>query len=206
MAKKASAKRSAAASKPKVRTRRSAGSRTASAGTGRVHLYVGISLDGYLADPDGGVSWLDHYDDSLTGFGAFIKTIGSAIMGRTTYDHAISKLGHSGRFETPTYVVTHRPLAAASSTLIPYNGDLRALVQQIRGSHKGDIWLMGGGDLTKSFIAADLIDIWSIGLVPTVLGAGLPMFPPAVFAERRLRLVQNHASPSGAIALRYERH
>ena len=40
---------------------------------------------------------------------------------------------------------------------------------------------------------------------PTLLGAGIPMFPPAAFRERRLRLVRTHTYPSGVIELRYER-
>jgi hypothetical protein len=57
---------------------------------------------------------------------------------------------------------------------------------------------MGGGILTKSFGEADLIDIWSVAFVPAFLGAGLPMFPPAAFAERRVRLTRTHTYPSSA--------
>lgn len=64
---------------------------------------------------------------------------------------------------------------------------------------------MGGGSVTKSFREADLIDIWSDGFVPTLLGAGIPMFPQAAFAERRLRLVRTHTYQSGVVELRYER-
>jgi len=52
---------------------------------------------------------------------------------------------------------------------------------------------------------ADLIDIWSVAFVPTVLGSGIPMFPSGTFAERRLRLVCTHTYPSGVVELRYER-
>ena len=171
---------------------------------GRVHLYVGISLDGYIATPEGGVDWLNPYADARAGFTPFIKTIGSLVMGRTTYDHAVAN-GFTDFGSTPSYVVTHRPLTARSASVIPYTGDLRQLVAEIRERHPKDIWLMGGGDLTKSFQEADLIDIWSVAFVPTLLGRGLPMFPPATFPERRLRLVRTHTYPSGVIELRYER-
>ena len=52
---------------------------------GRVHLYVGISLDGYIAAPDGGVDWLAPYSDARSGLLPFMKTIGCAIMGRVTW-------------------------------------------------------------------------------------------------------------------------
>ena len=172
--------------------------------SGRVHLYVGISLDGYLAAPDGGVDWLDPYADARAGFTPFIKTIGSAIMGRATYDFAAAH-GYASFGEMPSYVVTHRPFSPPSPWVSPYSGDLAALVRQIRDRHPRDIWLMGGGKMTKSFAEADLIDIWSVAFVPTFLGAGLPMFPPAAFSERCVRLVRTHTYPSGVVELRYER-
>ena len=171
---------------------------------GRVHLYVGISLDGYIAALDGGVDWLNPYSDARAGFAPFIKTIGSIIMGRVTYDHAVAR-GFQNFGDMPAYVVTHRPFASPSPSVIPVGGDLAALVADIRQRHPGDIWLMGGGGVTKSFQEADLIDVWSVAFVPTLLGAGLPMFPPATFPERRLRLVRTHGYPSGVVELRYER-
>jgi dihydrofolate reductase len=186
--------------KPPKRAQRA----TAPRAGGRVHLYVGISLDGYIAAPDGGVGWLDPYGDAGGGFAPFLQTIGSVVMGRVTYDHAVSR-GFESSGALPTYVVTHRPLASRAASVAPYTGDLGELVAQIRARHPGDIWLMGGGSVTRSFAEADLIDIWSVGFVPTLLGAGLPMFPAGTFRERRLRLVRIHVYPSGVVELRYER-
>lgn len=172
--------------------------------SGRVHLYVGISLDGYIAAPDGGVDWLNPYADARSGFAPFIKTIGSVVMGRVTYEQAVAH-GFSSFGDMPSYVVTHRPFRPPSPGIIPFTGDLAELVGQIRARHGRDIWLMGGGALTKAFQEADLIDIWSVAFVPTLLGAGIPLFPPAAFAERRLALVRTGTYPSGVVELRYER-
>jgi len=171
---------------------------------GLVHLYVGISLDGHIAAPNGGVDWLEPYSDARAGFAPFAKTIGSTIMGRGTYDYAVAQ-GHADFGGMPTYVVTHRELAPPSPSVIPYSGDLARLVADVRERHPRNIWLMGGGLLTRSFQEADLIDIWSIAWVPTLLGAGLPLFPQGTFAERRLRLVDTRTYPSGVIECRYER-
>ena len=172
---------------------------------GRVHLYVGISLDGYIAAPDGGVDWLVPYADARAGFAPFIKTIGSIIMGRVTYDHAVER-GFSSFGDTPTYVVTHRPFDAPAPSVESYTGDLSKLVHDIRRKHPKDIWLMGGGILANAFQQADLIDIWSVAFVPTLLGGGLPMFLNGPVSERRLKLMKTRKYPSGVIELRYERH
>jgi dihydrofolate reductase len=118
--------------------------------TGRVHLYVGISLDGYIAASDGGLDWLNPYADARSGFAPCVKTIGAAIMGRVTYDDAVAR-GFSSFGEIPSYVVTHRPFVPPSPSVIPFSGNLVDLVAQIRERHSGDIWLMGGGSVTKAF-------------------------------------------------------
>src|SRR5207244_2619385 len=121
-----------------------------------------------------------------------------------TFDKAIED-GYADFGGMPAYVCTHRPFTPPSPSVIPYTGDLRELVAQLRTRHPKDIWLMGGGVLTKAFQEADLIDIWSVAFVPTLIGAGLPMFPAREFRERRLRLVRTHTYPSGVVELRYER-
>ena len=170
-----------------------------------MHLYVGISLDGYIAAPDGGVDWLKPYGDAGAGFAPFIKTIGSIVMGRVTYDHAVARGGYASFGKIPTYVVTHRPFESRSSLVIPFTGALHDLVAEIRERYPDDIWLMGGGGVTRSFQDADLIDIWSVAFVPSLIGAGLPMFPSRRYLEQRLRLARTHVYPSGVVELRYER-
>jgi dihydrofolate reductase len=209
-------------SKGKKTTKRAAGrSRAPSASrraaaparqTGRVHLYVGISLDGYIADPEGGVDWLNPYGDARAGFAPFFRTISACIMGRTTYDHAVEKhgAGESGFGGMSSYVVTHRPFRPIAKDTVPFvvtrDGDLKDLIAMMREKHPGgDFWLMGGGGVTKSFLEADLIDIFSVAFVPTLIGAGLPMFPPSAEREQRLTLARQHTYPSGVIELRYER-
>src|SRR5215470_18893551 len=126
---------------PRSRTGRGAG--------GRVHLSLAVSLDGYIATSDEGVDWLEPYADARARFSSFIKTIGSIVLGRATYDWAAAR-GHTS-FGMPSYVVTHRPFAPPSDSVIPYSGDLVELVRLIRERHARDIWLMGGGGVTKSF-------------------------------------------------------
>ena len=172
---------------------------------GRVHLYVGISLDGNIAAPDGGTDWLSPYADAQSGFAPFIRTIGSIVMGRGTYDTAVARGGYDSFAKMPTFVITHRPFTPTSPLVIPYTGELSSLVREIRSKYPGDIWLMGGGGVTKSFQDEDLIDLWSVAFVPSLLSDGLPMFPRSSSTERRLRLVRHHIYPSGVIELTYER-
>ena len=175
------------------------------AGSGRVHLYVGISLDGYIAAPDGGVDWLNPYADARSGFMPFIKTIGRLSWAARPTTPRRRRGGYASFGKMPTFVVTHRPFTSKSPLVIPFTGELSSLVEDIRQRYPGDIWLMGGGGVTKSFQDADLIDIWSVAFVPAFLSDGLPMFPRSAFTERSLRLVRHHIYPSGVVELSYER-
>jgi dihydrofolate reductase len=64
--------------------------------------------------------------------------------------------------------------------------------------------MMGGGELAREFLRADLIDAMYLGIVPTLIGEGIPLFP-AGFPQRKFKLVENETYSKGLIALRYER-
>ena len=60
----------------------------------KVTLHMVSSVDGFIAKPDGSVSWLetaDSYDKGVDGEDAeaFMKTIGCFVMGSRTYEHAV---------------------------------------------------------------------------------------------------------------------
>ena len=65
-------------------------------------------------------------------------------------------------------------------------------------------WLMGGGTLATSFLEGDLITHYSIGVIPLVLGGGVPLFTPPA-RQTTLTLVGTKAFPNGVVQLEYER-
>jgi dihydrofolate reductase len=79
-----------------------------------------------------------------------------------------------------------------------------ALVRQIRRRRGKHIWLMGGGELAREFLKADLVDELYLGVVPVLLGEGIPLFPTG-FPQREFELVENLTFSKGLISLKYER-
>jgi dihydrofolate reductase len=63
---------------------------------------------------------------------------------------------------------------------------------------------MGGGELARDFLREDLIDELQLGVVPVLLGEGIPLFPPD-FPQRDFELVENKTYSKGLIALKYAR-
>jgi dihydrofolate reductase len=164
---------------------------------------LGISLDGYIARTDGSVDFLFMPKDYS--MGPFFKTIDTAIMGRKTYDVGLRMSG--GKFNTyglATYVFSRMLPAGESNGLIFVNDSplkFTAALRKRKGKH---IWLMGGGELARDFLRDDLVDELHLGIVPVLIGDGIPLFPPG-FPQREFQLLENKSYSKGLIALKYAR-
>jgi len=80
----------------------------------------------------------------------------------------------------------------------------KPFLERLRKKTGKDIWLMGGGELTRAFLKEDLVDEIYLGIVPTLIGEGIPAFP-ASFPQREFALVESKSFSKGLASLRYER-
>jgi dihydrofolate reductase len=168
-----------------------------------VVLGLGISLDGYIARLNDAVDFLFMPKDySMAEFFAGIDT---AIMGRKTYDVAQSMGGGSfGGSKMVSYVCSRTLPPGERDGLIFTNQSPATLVGQLRKRPGKHIWLMGGGELARDFLKADLVDELYLGVVPVLLGEGIPLFPSG-FPQRDFSLVENKTYSKGLISLKYKR-
>jgi dihydrofolate reductase len=170
----------------------------------KVVLGVAISLDGYIARKDGAVDFLFMPKDYS--MAPFFKTIGAAIMGRKTLEDGLKM---SGGTMPPSpwkdyYVMSRSQRPGKRDGVVFTNKSPGALVAQIRKKRGKSVWLMGGGEITREFLKADLVDELYLGVVPVLLGDGIPLFPPG-FPQRNFALVENKTYSKGLISLRYRR-
>lgn len=167
----------------------------------KVVLGLGISLDGYIARPDGAVDFLFMPKDYS--MAPFIKRMDTAIMGRKTYD--IAKAMGGGDFgEMVSYVMSRTLPPGEREGMIFTQETPASLVSRLRRNKGKDIWMMGGGELAREFLRADLIDELYLGIVPVLLGEGIPLFPSG-FPQRDFMLLENKSYSRGLIAITYER-
>ena len=170
----------------------------------KVFCSIAASLDGYLGARDGDLSWLNDamaYGEDY-GFAETIERTGVYIMGANTHRDTA---GMSGGDTTPTYVVTHQDsLQTSSKHVVPYRGDPRTLVAEAKRKTDKDVYLFGGGNLLTQFIELDLLDELILGIVPVLLGDGVPLFG-ALTARKKLTLVSCKHYPSGIVLSRYKR-
>jgi len=169
----------------------------------KIVLGLGISLDGYIARPNGAVDFLITPKDYS--MAPFFATIDTYILGRKTLDAALKMGGSASSFGgMATYVFSHSKPPGERDGLTFVNESPAALVRRLR-KHKGkDIWLMGGGELAREFLKADLVDELYLGVVPVLLGEGIPLFPSG-FPQRNFSLIENKTYSKVMIALKYKR-
>jgi dihydrofolate reductase len=165
-------------------------------------LGLGISLDGYIARPNGAVDFLFMPKDYS--MADFFATIDTAVMGRKTFDIAQKMGGASYGPSIKCYVFSHSLPPGERDGFTFVNQSPAAFIAQLRKHPGKDIWLMGGGELAREFLKADLVDELYIGVVPVLLGEGIPLFP-AGFPQRNFSLVENKTYSKGMIALKYKR-
>lgn len=170
----------------------------------RFRVSLAVSLDGYIADAQGGVKWLDPFFTKEIDFPGFLATIGAVVMGRTTYDQTLT-FGHGGGAATPSFVLTHRALPADTPKHVEaFSGDLTRLAARLRKTITKDVWLMGGGVSLDSCRRAGIVDRWELSFIPVLLGTGLPLFPPGAAGIEALRLVHTRALTNGILEAHYE--
>ena len=171
----------------------------------KVVLGLGISLDGYIARPNGAVDFL--FTPKDYSMAPFFATIDAYVLGRKTLDAALKMGGSISSFGgKATYVFSRSRPPGERDGLTFVNESPAAFVRRLRkrkGKNK-DIWLMGGGELAREFLKADLVDELYIGVVPVLLGEGIPLFPSG-FPQRNFSLVENKTYSRGMIALKYKR-
>src|SRR5215467_6432030 len=150
---------------------------------------VGMSLDGHIARPDGSVDFLFMPKDYS--MAAFFKRIDVAVMGRKTYEVGM-KLG-GGKISSSgmtCYVFSQTLPNNAPGGVTVLRESPKSLMERLRKQKGKDIWLMGGGELTRVFLQDDLVDELDFGIVPAMIGAGIPALPPQ-FPQRDFRLLEN---------------
>jgi dihydrofolate reductase len=175
---------------------------------GHVTLHVVSSLDGFIAEKDNSVGWLESaggvYEAGISvseeEAATFLKTIDCYVMGSRTYEHALELGWPYG--DTPVVVVTGRGWPQARQSVEFYSGDLKALVDERLKPRYRNIWLVGGAMLCQRFLELGLVDEIRLMVAPVLLGEGLRLFGGSV-AEERWSLKNVVAYKNGFVELSY---
>ena len=169
-----------------------------------VIYYVAISIDGYIATSDGGVDWLAPFNESGEdyGYSEFYESIDAILMGSRTYEQILS-FGDWPYESMPCWVFSSRQLDISQPEVHLTNREPKEIVALLTEHGRSRAWLVGGGALASSFRLVGLINEYVVSVIPTVLGAGIPMFTPGS-PKKLLKLVEFKQFNSGLVQLRYQ--
>lgn len=144
-----------------------------------VSVYVATSLDGFIADSDGGIDWLTEIpnpEKSDFGFAEFVAGIDAIVLGRKTFETVLG-FG-SWPYSKPVFVLSNTldsiPDELVGSAEI-LSGDVEGLVGQLEKRGYTNLYV-DGGRVIQNFLEADLVDEMIITRVPILLGGGIPLF------------------------------
>jgi dihydrofolate reductase len=162
---------------------------------------VAMSLDGYIAGPNGEYDWL--FMDPEIDFDAMMARFDTLLMGRGTFE-AGEAMGGGPPMPGVSTVVVSRTLRQEDHPKIRIiSEDVSGEMSRLRESPGKDIWLFGGGILFRSLLDLGLVDTVEVGVIPILLGSGIPLL-----AERPqrtvLRLVNSKVyNATGTVMLEY---
>ena len=141
--------------------------------------YIAQTVDGYVADRDGGVGFLDPYQtpETAADYARFAAEIATVIMGRTTYDQIVGFGVGWPYVGKRAIVVTSRPLnPTALGTPECWSAGVGALAQHLRDAGDGDAWVVGGPQLQTAFLRGGHLDRLELFVMPALLGGGVRLF------------------------------
>lgn len=143
-------------------------------------VYIATSLDGYIADKDGGLGWLHSIpnpDNLDLGWVDFMEKIDALIMGRNTFE-TVCGFNVEWPYPMPVFVLsdtmTSMPEAYSDKASI-ISGSLSEVVESLNQRGFTDLYVDGGKTI-QSFLDADMIDELIITQLPILLGGGVPLF------------------------------
>ncbi len=167
----------------------------------RLRYQAAASLDGFIADVNGGYDWIVH--DPAIDFSALFGQFDTVVMGRKTFDVTSAQDG-GGSMPGMQVFVFSRTLPAAARDGVTITGDDPAqVVAALKNQPGRDIWLYGGGILFRSLLDAGLVDTVEVAVMPVMLGSGIPLVTPGPLAT--LTLADRKVLPaSGIIVLAYQ--
>jgi dihydrofolate reductase len=168
-----------------------------------VRYNVAASLDGFIADRNGGYDWIPL--DPTVDFGAIFAQVDTVLLGRHSYELVLRDPSAASAWPAGArvYVFSRTLNPADHPSVTVVRDDAAGAVAALRTEPgAGEIWLYGGGALFGTLLAAGQVDAVEVTVVPVLLGEGVPLVLAGV-PRATLALTHSHVYPSGMVALHY---
>jgi len=168
----------------------------------KASVFVGTSVDGFIARSNGGLDFLPPGGGEPHGYEEFMATVDALVIGRKTFETVL-------KFDTwfygkkPVFVLSTGTLATAplGAVVEHMSGDPANIVAQLEARGIQHIYV-DGGITVQRFLQAGLIQRLIITRVPVLIGDGIPLFGTLTH-DIQLRHVATRHYPSGLVQSEY---
>ena len=164
-------------------------------------MFVGTSLDGFIARPNGTFDFLPE-EPEPHGYEEFFASVGALVLGRKTYETALA-FGQWPYGRKPVFVLSRQPLAPAPEGAVVEHitGGPREILAQLSTRGIEHVYV-DGGQTVQQFLQAGAIDRITITRVPVLIGSGISIFG-VLDGDVRLQHIATRQYPSGLVQSEY---
>ncbi len=166
-------------------------------------VFVGTSLDGFLARPNGDLDFLPPGGGEPHGYDEFVEGVDAIVIGRKTFETVLT-FGSWPYGKKRVVVLSRRPLelsAVRGGVVEQMSGEPAEIAAKLAASGARHVYVDGGVTI-KGFMRAGLVTRIVITRVPVLIGEGIPLFG-SVPRDVRLRHVATRSFPSGLVQSKY---
>jgi dihydrofolate reductase len=169
----------------------------------KLSVFVGVSLDGFLARPNGQYDFLAPYSNEPHGYEEFMATVDTILIGHNTFD-VVMKFPDWPYSDKRVVVLSHRPLDLGGSRgrVQQMSGEPGQIVANLAAAGGTHVYV-DGGITVQDFLRAGQIHDLIINRYPVLIGQGIPLFG-SLPQDIKLRHLGTHEYKSGALASHYE--
>ncbi|MEZ4829000.1 MAG: dihydrofolate reductase family protein [Bacteroidia bacterium] len=143
-------------------------------------VFIGRSLDGFIAGKNGELDWLDavpNPENVEMGYEKLMQEIDAIVMGKTTFE-VVCNFGIEWPYVKPVFVLSHSLSAVPenlSGKVFLLKGNPREILREIHEKGYYKLYI-DGGKTVQDFLREDLIDELRMTTIPILLGGGIPLF------------------------------
>jgi dihydrofolate reductase len=169
----------------------------------KASVFVGTSLDGFIARKNGDFDFLPPGGGEPHGYDEFIATVDAIVMGRNTFDTVLT-MSPWPYAKKRVVVLSSRPIdfSRVDGKVEQMSGAPAEIVAQLEASGAHHLYI-DGGITVQRFLRAGLIQRLIITRVPVLIGEGIPLFG-ALPHDIHLRHIATRQYPSGLVSSEYQ--
>lgn len=169
----------------------------------KASVFVGISVDGFMARLNGDLDFLPQDGGEPHGFEEFIASVDAHVIGRNTFETVLN-FGGWAYGKKPVFVLSARALPPVPPEAVVERlaGDPAEIASQLDARGIRHVYVDGGITIQR-FLRAGLVQRLIVTRVPVLIGTGIPLFGP-LESDIRLKPVATRQYASGLVQTEYE--